>query len=114
MQQVIDALEAERAEVQEHLEWLDRKITEFRARFDGERPAPPVTPRPATTRRTTARRQRGDMKAQIVSYLRHHPESTAGAVAKAINANRNTTATRLSQMAKEGEIAKAQTGYVAK
>jgi hypothetical protein len=35
-------------------------------------------------------------------------------VAKGLNANRNTIATRLSQMAKEGEVAKASGGYAAK
>jgi hypothetical protein len=120
MQQVIDALEAERAEVQERLAWLDRQITEFRERHDGGPAAPPqrstrrATARRASTRRATARQRRGDIKDQIIGYLRDHPESTAGEVAKAINANRNTTATRLSQMVKEGELSKASKGYVAK
>jgi hypothetical protein len=120
MQQVIDALEAERADVQERLAWLDRQITEFRERHDGESatPAPRsarrATARRASTRRATARQRRGDIKGQIVAHLKSHPESTAGDVAKAINANRNTTATRLSQMVKEGEIAKASKGYVVK
>lgn len=120
MQQVINALEAERAAVQERLAWLDRQITEFRDRHDGDAATPPprsarrATARRASTRRATARRRRSDIKAQIIAYLKEHPESTAGDVAKAINANRNTTATRLSQMAKEGEITKASKGYVAK
>jgi hypothetical protein len=119
MQQVIDALEAERAEVQERLAWLDRQITEFRERHDGGPAVPPqrsarrATARRASTRRATARQRRGDIKDRIIAYLRNHPESTAGDVAKAINANRNTTATRLSQMVKEGEITKASKGYVA-
>jgi predicted ArsR family transcriptional regulator len=58
------------------------------------------------------RQRRGDIKDQIIAYLRNHSESTADDVAKAINANRNTTATRLSQMVKEGEITKVSTGYV--
>jgi Fic family protein len=120
MQQVIDALEAERAEVQERLAWLDRQIAEFRERHDDGPAVPPqrsarrATARRASTRRATARQRRGDIKAQIVAYLRNHPESTAGEVAKAINANRSTTATRLSQMVKEGELTKASKGYVAK
>ena len=120
MQQVIDALEAERADVQERLAWLDRQITEFRERHDGDAEAPPqrsarrATARRASTRRATARQRRGDFKGQIVAFLKDHPQSTAGDVAKAINANRNTTATRLSQMAKEGEITKASKGYIAK
>ena len=35
IQQVIDTLEAERAEVQEHLAWLDQQIGEFRAHNGG-------------------------------------------------------------------------------
>jgi predicted HTH transcriptional regulator len=104
MQQVIDALEAERAEVQERLAWLDRQITEFRERHDGGPAVPP---------QRTAHQRRRDIKDKIIAYLRNHPESTAGDVAKAINANRNTTATRLSQLVKEGEITKASKGYVA-
>jgi predicted HTH transcriptional regulator len=120
MQQVIDALEAERAEVQERLAWLDRQITEFRERHDGDSATPSqrssrrATARRASTRRATARERQGDIKSLITDYLKKHPESTAGDVAKAINANRNTIATRLSQMAKDGEITKASKGYAAK
>jgi hypothetical protein len=126
MQQVLDALEAERAEVQERLGWLERQISEFRQRLTGDSETPSETPAPkprstgratarrASSRRTTARERRGDIKAQIVTFLRDHPESTAGDVAKGIDANRNTTATRLSQMTKDGEISKASKGYVAK
>jgi hypothetical protein len=93
--------------------------SQAKARHDGGPAAPPqrsarrATARRASTRRATARQRRGDIKDQIIAYLRNHPESTAGDVAKAINANRNTTATRLSQMVKEGEITKVSTGYVA-
>jgi hypothetical protein len=126
MQQVLDALEAERAEVQERLGWLERQISEFRQRLTGDSETPSATPAPkprsrgratarrASSRRATARERRGDIKAQIVAFLRDHPESTAGDVAKGIDANRNTTATRLSQMTKDGEISKASKGYVAK
>jgi hypothetical protein len=120
MQQVIDALETERAEVQEHLEWLDRQIKEFRDR-NGDNSAAPAprstrrgTARRASNRRATTRRRRGDVKERIIGYLSDHPNSTAGDVAKGLNANRNTVATRLSQMAKAGEIAKATKGYTAK
>jgi hypothetical protein len=50
----------------------------------------------------------------IIDYLKNHPQSTAGDVAKALNANRNTTATRLSQMVKKGQITKASKGYAVK
>ena len=141
IQQVIDALEAERADVQERLSWLDRQIAEFRERTgddtarataQGSSDSAPrrdageaatsaprrsvwrATARRASTRRATARERQGDIKGQILKYLADHPQSTAGDVAKAINGNRNTISTRLSQMARDGEIAKAEKGYTAK
>jgi predicted transcriptional regulator len=126
MQQIIDALEAERAEVQERLTWLDRQLAEFRDRQADHRSpsAQQVSPAPrsvrrataqrASARRSTARQRRGDLQERIGDYLKDHPQSTAGDVAKGLNANRNTIATRLSQMVKQGDIAKAEKGYVAK
>jgi hypothetical protein len=120
MQQVIEALEAERADLQERLAWLDYQIEEFRERHGDARATPPrrsvrrATARRASTRRATARQRKGDVAGRIIDYLKDHPQSTAGDVAKALNANRNTTATRLSQMAKTGEITKAPKGYTLK
>jgi Winged helix-turn-helix DNA-binding len=120
MQQVIDALEAERAELQERVAWLDGQITEFRERH-GDGRSPPAqrsmrraTARRASTRRATAHQRKGDLQGRIIGYLKDHPQSTAGDVAKALNANRNTIATRLSRMVKEGEVTKASKGYAAK
>lgn len=119
IKQVIDTLEAERAEVRERLEWLEKQIDEFRQRHSGdESPAqtPPRAKRRATAsrasrRRATARSLKPDVKAKIVAYLQDHPQSTAGDVAKGLNLARNSTATRLTQMAKAGEIKKASRGY---
>jgi Winged helix-turn-helix DNA-binding len=119
MKQVIEALEAERADVQERLAWLDAQLAEFR-RHAGE-PARPAsraprraTARRASTRRATARSRQGDTKAKIVAFLTKHPSSTAGEVARGLNLNRNSVSTRLAAMAKAGEIAKAAKGYSAK
>lgn len=116
MQQVIDALEDERADLHERIAWLDRQITEFKARHDGERSAPQrsvrrATARRASSRRATARERKGDIGERIAGYLADHPQSTAGDVAKGLNANRNTMATRLSRMVKQGEITKSAKGY---
>ena len=73
-----------------------------------------ATARRASTRRATARQRKTDITARIIDYLKDHPQSTAGDVAKALNANRNTTATRLSQMVKKGQITKASKGYAVK
>src|SRR3954447_24272542 len=101
--------------------WLDKQPTEFRPRHDGEPAAvaPARSNRRATAerasrRRATARARQGNIADQIVAYLEKHPASTAGDVAKGLNLNRNTTATRLSQMAKAGEIKKAARGYAAR
>jgi hypothetical protein len=102
------------------LAWLDRQIEEFRERHGDDRPMPPrrsvrrATARRASTRRATARQRKGDITGGIIDYLKDHPQSTAGDVAKALNANRNTIATRLSQMVKQGEITKASKGYAVK
>ena len=117
MQQVIDALEAERADLHERLAWLDRQINEFRERHGDERATPPqrtvrrATARRASTRRATARQRKGDITGRIIDYSKTTPKAPPGDGAKALNANRNTTATRLSQMVKEGEITKASKGY---
>ena len=120
MQQVIAALEAERADVQERLDWLDRQIEEFRDHHDGEQATVPkrstrrATARRASTRRAAGRRRQSDVQARVVEFLKDHPNSTAGDVAKGLNANRNTIATRLSQMVKAGDIKKASTGCAIK
>jgi predicted transcriptional regulator len=73
-----------------------------------------ATARRASTRRATARQRKPDMTARIIDYLKDPPQSTAGDVAKPLNANRNTTAARLSQMVKKREITKATKGYAVK
>jgi len=125
MQQVIKALEAERAEVQERLAWLDQTIEEFRARE--ERPAatavataPAIAPKRSTRRGTAARASsrrhaardlKPDPVAQIVAFLSEHPQSTTGAVAKALNAGRSTVAAQMAKLEKTGEIVKGVKGY---
>jgi CRP-like cAMP-binding protein len=123
IQQVIDALEAERADLQERLAWLEKQIKEFHA-HDGDSapatsgaPARPVrrgTARRASARRAVARTRQVDIRARIVEFLSKHPGSTAGDVAKGLDLNRGSVSTRLSQLAKSGEIKKADRGYEAK
>jgi len=117
--QVIEALEAERAEVEQHLAWLDKQLAEFRDHAGdvggpGVRAQRRATARRASRRRATARRRQGDTKARIVEFLGKHPQSTAGDVARGLNLNRNRISTRLTAMAKAGEITKAPKGYSAK
>jgi len=117
MQLVIDALEAERNDVSEHLAWLDGQIATFRERHSASTTGPAgrsgrrATARRASTRRATARSRQPDVAAQIIGYLHNHPGSTAGDIAKGLNLRRNSLATRLTQMAKAGDIKKATRGY---
>jgi CRP-like cAMP-binding protein len=120
IQQVIDTLEAERAEVQKHLAWLEQQINEFHAhngRSAATAPARSVrraTARRASTRRAPARTRQGDTQASLIAFLSRHPGSTAGDVAKGLNLNRGSVSTRLTQLAKAGEIKKASHGYSTK
>jgi hypothetical protein len=121
MKQVIDALEAERSDVKERLEWLESQIKSFRDRVGGEagtsvpsRSRRRSTARRASGRRKTARGRQSDTAARIVDYLAKHPGSTAGDLAKGLNLKRNSVSTKLTQMARAGQIKKASRGYEAK
>jgi hypothetical protein len=67
-----------------------------------------ATARRASSRRATAREQKDDVEARIVEYLKHHPHSTTGDIAKALNANRDTIAAGLSHIARAGDTIRAQ------
>jgi hypothetical protein len=120
IQQVIDTLEAERADLQERLAWLEQQIKEFHAHGGNSSPASSGprarsvrrgTARRASARRATTRTRQVDIKARIVDFLSKHPGSTAGDVAKGLDLNRGSVSTRLSQLAKSGDIKKAARGY---
>jgi hypothetical protein len=70
-----------------------------------------ATARRASKRRATARARKGDTKASILEFLAKHPRSTAGEVAKGLNLNRGSVSSRLTQLARAGEIKKADRGY---
>lgn len=157
--QIIEALEAERADAKTRLAWIEQQIEEFRRHQpanDGATARPDTTTPPSgrtqratrtragrkaansTKRKVTARTPavtrsprsvriaakdkaagkssngRGDIRSQILEYLTTHPNSTAGDVAKNLGLKPNSTSTRLSQMAKEGVVEKADRGYALK
>ena len=56
---------------------------------------------------------RGDTRARVIEFVASNPGSTAGDVARALGLNRNSVATRLAQLAKSGDLAKAERGYAA-
>jgi hypothetical protein len=53
------------------------------------------------------------MRARVLEFVASNPGATAGDVAEAHSLNRNSVATRLAQLAKSGELAKAKRGYMA-
>jgi hypothetical protein len=73
-----------------------------RRRQPGQRPSP-----------RRSRRARGDIGAVVIEYVAANPGSTAGDVANALGLNRNSVATRLTQLGKRGELVKARRGYSA-
>jgi hypothetical protein len=70
-----------------------------------------ATARRASNRRAIARDRQGDGEASIVDFLAHHPGSTSGDLAKGLNLNPGGVASRLTQLARTGEIRKASHGY---
>jgi hypothetical protein len=69
----------------------------------------------ASTGRSTTRtaRQQVPLSAAVIDYVRAHPGATAGDVANGLGRRRSSIATRLTQLAKSGQLAKAQRGYTA-
>jgi hypothetical protein len=51
-----------------------------------------ATARRASSRRATARERKDDVEGRIIEYLKDHPQSTTGDIAKALNANRGAIA----------------------
>jgi hypothetical protein len=73
-----------------------------------------ATARRASNRRATARSRQRDTDASIIDFLAQHAGSTAGDLAKGLNLNPGNVSTRLTQLAKAGEIKRASHGYSTK
>jgi hypothetical protein len=54
-----------------------------------------ATARRASRRRAVARQHKDDIEGRIVEFLKDHPRSTTGGIAKGLNANRATIAAEL-------------------
>lgn len=65
-----------------------------------------ATARLASSRRATARQHKDDVDGRIVDYVREHPQSTTGDMAKGLNANRGTIAAEVSHMVRAGKLTK--------
>ena len=73
-----------------------------------QRSARRATARRAGSRRATARRRKGNVDGRIVEYLKDHPQSTTGDIAKALNADRGTIAAGLSHIVAANDTNKGQ------
>ena len=71
-----------------------------------QRSARRATARRAHNRRAAARRRKPDVEGRIIEYLKDHPQSTTGDIAKRLNANRGTVGAGLSHLVRASEITK--------
>ena len=65
-----------------------------------------ATARRASNRRATARQHKDDIEGRIFEYVKDHPRSTTGDMAKGLNASRGTVAAEISHMMRAGELAR--------
>jgi predicted HTH transcriptional regulator len=65
-----------------------------------------ATARRASNRRATARQHKDDIDGRIFEYVKEHPQSTTGDMAKGLNADRDTIAAGISHMVRAGELTK--------
>ena len=82
------------------------KLTAVTAPVVSQRSTRRATARRASNRRATARQRKDDVEGRIIEYLKDHPQSTIGDIAKGLNANRGTVAAGLSHMVRASEITK--------
>ena len=71
-----------------------------------QRSARRATARRASSRRATARRRKDNVEGRIVEYLKDHPHSTTGDIAKGLNADRGTIAAELSHIVRASDFRK--------
>ena len=69
-----------------------------------QRSARRAAARRASDRRATARERKDDLEGRIVNYLKDHPQSTTGDIAKGLDAHRGTIAAGRSHIARAGDI----------
>lgn len=93
------------------VEVLTEESTRCRPKAAPARSVRRATARRASNRRATARSRQGDTEASIIDFLAEHPGSTAGDLAKGLNLDPGSVSTRLTQLAKAGEIKRTSHGY---
>jgi hypothetical protein len=67
-----------------------------------------ATARRASDRRATARERKDDLEGRIADYLKDHPQSTTGDIAKGLNADRVTIAAGRSHIARASDVNNGQ------
>jgi hypothetical protein len=65
-----------------------------------------ATARRASNRRATARQRKEDVEGRVVEFLKDHPRSTTGGIAKGLNADRATIAAATWHIVKASESRK--------
>lgn len=98
-----DALHSERSRVAAAIDALEGVGSS-----DTVRPAKPTRRRSQETGSRRSRARRGDTQNAVLGYLAEHPGSSASAIADAVGLKRNSTSTRLTQMAKAGLIVRSE------
>ena len=65
-----------------------------------------ATARRASSRRATARQHKDDVEGRIVEYVKEHPHSTTGDIAKGLNASRDAIAEGRSHIVRASDVSK--------
>ena len=65
-----------------------------------------ATARRASSRRATARERKDDVEGRISEYLKDHPQSTTGDIAKGLNASRDAIAEGRSHIVRASDVSK--------
>jgi hypothetical protein len=71
-----------------------------------QRSARRATARRASNRRATARQHKDDVEGRIVEYVKEHPHSTTGDIAKGLNASRDAVAEGRSHIVRASDVSK--------
>jgi hypothetical protein len=69
-----------------------------------------ATARPASSRRASARQLKRDVEGRVITYLKDHPRSTTGEIAKGVDADRGRVAAELARAARAAPIDKGPGG----
>lgn len=131
--QVIETLEAERAQLtseiaerQGRLEYVEAQLRSFREHA-AQLPVTDVTATPpqdkarhtkrvekasrARKRRAELKPLRRDLLVEVVDYLRTHPGSTAGDIARGLDVSASTASAKIKHLTQVGQVVKVKRGY---